>query len=93
MNIDNPYFEGMVSQIYPAVLQLDKANISDTEVSFVDLHLSILDGFVSSKIYNKRNDFEFDIVNFPFLDGDDPVPLLMVFTSLNLFALLRCLVI
>ena len=72
LNIDNPYFEEMVSQIYPAELQLNKANTSDTEAPFLDLHLSILDGFVSSKIYDKRDDFDFDIVNFPFLDGDVP---------------------
>ena len=36
------------------------------------LHLSISNGFVSSKIYHKRDDFDFDIVNFPFLDGDVP---------------------
>ena len=36
----------MVSQIYPAELQLYKANTSDTESLFLDLHLSILDGFV-----------------------------------------------
>ena len=35
----------------------------------MDLHLFILNGFVSSKIYDKRDDFDFDIVNFPFLDG------------------------
>ena len=63
LNIDNPFFEGMVSQIYPAELQLNKANTSDTEALFFDLHLSILDGFVSSKIYDKRDDFDFDIVN------------------------------
>ena len=34
----------------------------------MDLHLSIFNGFVSSKIYDKRDDFDFDIVNFPFLD-------------------------
>ena len=72
MNIDNPYFEGMLSQIYPAELQLNKANTSDTEAPFLDLHLSILDGFVSSKIYDKRDDFDFDIVDFPFLNGDVP---------------------
>ena len=72
LNIDNPYFEGMVSQIYPAELQLNKANTFGTEAPFLDLHLSILDGFVSSKIYDKRDDFDFDIVNFPFLDGDVP---------------------
>ena len=70
LNIDNPYFEGMVNQIYPSELQLNKDNISDTEAPFLDLHLSVANGFVSSKIYDKRNDFDFDIVNFPFLDGD-----------------------
>ena len=55
-----------------AELQLNKANISDTEAPFLDLHLSVANGFVSSKIYDKRDDFDFDIVNFPFLDGDVP---------------------
>ena len=72
LNIDNPYFEGMINQIYPTELQLNKANTSDTEAPFLDLHLSISNGFVSSKIYDKRDDFDFDIVNFPFLDGDVP---------------------
>ena len=38
----------------------------------MDLHLSISDGFVKTKSYDKRNDFDFDILNFPFLDGDVP---------------------
>ena len=70
LNIDNPYFEVMVNRIYPPELQLNKANTSDTETPFLDLHLSISNGFVSSKIYDKRDDFDFDIVNFPLLDGD-----------------------
>ena len=57
LNIDNPYFEGMVSRIYPPELQLNKANTSDTEAPFLDLHFSISNGFVSSKIYDKRDDF------------------------------------
>ena len=72
LNIDNPYFEGMVNQIYAPELQLTKVNTSDTEAPFLDLHLSISYGFVSSKIYDKRDDFDFDIINFPFLDGDVP---------------------
>ena len=66
LNIDNPYFEGMVNQIYPSELQLDKANTSDTEAPFLDLHLSISNGFVSPKIYDKCDDFDSDIVNIPF---------------------------
>ena len=72
LNIDNHYFEGMVNLIYPPELQHNKANTSDTEAPFSDLHLSISNGFVSSKIYDKRDDFYFDIVNFHFLDGDVP---------------------
>ena len=60
----------MVNQIHPPELQLNKANTSDTDAPFLDLHLSISNGFVSSKIYDKRDDFDFDIVNFPFLNGD-----------------------
>ena len=62
----------MVNQIDPPELQLNKANISDTEAPFLDLHLSISNGFVSSKIYDKLDDFDFYIVNFPFLDDDVP---------------------
>ena len=45
LNIDNPYFEGMVNQIYPRLC------------------------FIQN---DKRDDFDFDTVNFPFLDGDVP---------------------
>ena len=65
MNIDNNFFDSMVNRIYPSELQLNKANVSDTEAAFLDLHLSISDGFVKTKIYDKRGDFDFDIVNFP----------------------------
>ena len=91
LNIDNNFFDSMVNRIYPSELQLNKANVSDAEASFLDLHLSISDGFVKTKIYDKRDDFDFDIVNFPFL-----VMFLvrhpMVFIFLNLFDLLEFLV-
>ena len=62
----------MVSQIYPSGLQLNKVNTSYTEAAFTDLHLSISYDLVSTKIYDKRDDFDFEIVNFQFLDGDVP---------------------
>ena len=62
----------MVDRIYPTELQLNRANSSDTEAPFLDLNLCISNGTVSAKIYDKRDDFDFDIVNFPFLDGDVP---------------------
>ena len=43
LNIDITYFDGMVKQIQPSELQLNKANSSDTEAPFLDLHLTISD--------------------------------------------------
>ena len=50
LDIDNPYFQQMVSQINPTELRLNNANSSDTEAPFLDLNLSITNGIVSSKI-------------------------------------------
>ena len=75
LNINNIYFDNMVGQIYPSLpseLQLNKANTSDTKAAFLDLHLSISNDMVSTKIYDKRDDFDFEVVNFPFLDCDVP---------------------
>ena len=70
--IDNIYFKQMFNRIYPAELQLNKTDSSDTEAPFFNLNLSISNGTASTKIYDKRDDFNFAIFNFPFVDGDVP---------------------
>ena len=72
MNINDIYFDNMVSQIYHSELQLSKVNTFDTKAEFLNLHLSISYGIVSTKMYYKRDDFKFEIGNFLFLDGDVP---------------------
>ena len=72
LNINNVYFDNVVSQIYPSELQLNKSNSFDTEAAFLDLHLLISNHIASTKIYDKRDDFDFDIVYFPFLNNDFP---------------------
>ena len=66
----------MVDRIYHKELQLNRANSFDTEallfIYFFYLNLCISNGKVSTKIYEKWDHFDFDIVNFPFLDGDFP---------------------
>ena len=49
LNKNNIYYDKMVRKIYPAVLQLNKANNNDTEASFLDLHLFISYEIVSTK--------------------------------------------
>ena len=89
LNINNVYFDNMVSQICPSELQLNKANASDTEIAFLDLHLSISNDIVSTKIYDKRDDFDFEIVNFSFLVVMFLVLHPMESISLNEFVLLE----
>ena len=64
--MNNVYFDTMEIQIFPSELQLNKANSSDTETAFLNLHLSIFNEIVSSKTYDKRDDFNFEIFDFPF---------------------------
>ena len=58
--------------MYATELQLNKADFSDTEAPFLDLHLSLSNDTVSTKIYDKQDDFDFDMITFLFLDGDVP---------------------
>ena len=57
----------MVSQINLSELQHNKAYTSDIEAAVLDLNLTISSDIVSAKINNTRDDFDFEIVNFPFL--------------------------
>ena len=66
LNINNVYFDTMVSRIYHSELQLNETNTSETVGAFLDLHLSISNDIVSTKIHDKCDDFDFEIVNFPF---------------------------
>ena len=72
LNINNVYFENMVSQIYPSELQLNKANTSDIKSRVFRLAFIHFNDIVCTKIYDKRDDFDFEIVNFPIFDGDVP---------------------
>ena len=62
----------MVSQIYPSGLQLNNANTSDKEAEFLDLHLSISNDIVSTKVYDKLDDFDLKLSISHFINGDVP---------------------
>ena len=71
-NLDNPEFEKHISDIYQTELQLNKANTSDKETSFLDLNIKVIGSDVHTSVYDKSNDFGFPIINFPWLSGDVP---------------------
>ena len=91
LNMNNVYFDNMVSKIYPSELQRNKTNTTDTKAAILDLHLSISNYIVSTKIYDKRDDSDFEIVNNQFLDGNVPrsTSYGVYISKLNSFVLLK----
>ena len=82
----------MVGQIYPTELQLHIANSSDTEPPFLDLDLSTTNDIVLSKIYDKRDDINFEKIIPHFLMLMFLVPLPMVYIFCSLFVLWECVI-
>ena len=67
-----PEFAEHIPDIYPRELQLNKANTSDKVTSFLDLNIKVVGSNIHTSVYDKRDDFGFPLVNFPWLSGDVP---------------------
>ena len=83
LSINNPDFENYLGQMYPAELEIKDTTGSNTSASYLDLLLSIeSDGQLRTSLYDKRDDFNFHITNFPFLSSNIPSsPAYSVFIS------------
>ena len=66
---DNLNFLNIFPNIYPRELQLNKANTSDKESSFLDLNIKVIGRSIHTSVYDKRDNFGFPIINFPRLSG------------------------
>ena len=64
--------EDFKARIYPPELKLTCEDKNNQEVNYLDLHLSIKDASIQYKLYDKRDNFGFSIVNFPDLTGNIP---------------------
>ena len=73
LSINNPDFENYLGQMYPPELEIKDTTESNTSASYLDLLLSIgRDGQLRTSLYDKRDDFNFHITNFPFLSSNIP---------------------
>ena len=73
LSINNPDFENYLGQMYPPELEIKDTTESNTSASYLDLLLSIgRDGQLRTSLYDKRDDFNFHITNFPFLGSNIP---------------------
>ena len=72
--VNNPYITEAVKEIYPPSLDLKEATDNPNGRSYLDLYLfKTENGLLSRRLYDKRDDFNFDIVNYPFLDSNIPI--------------------
>ena len=71
LSINNPEFQNSLGQMYPVELEIEDTTESNTPASYLDLLLSIRrDGQLHTSIYDKLDDFNFHITNFPFLSSN-----------------------
>jgi hypothetical protein len=69
---DNGYLESVLSLIYPTEMVVNKTNISVCKSTFLDLQISIYRGKFLVKLYDKRKEYSFNVISYPFLDGNIP---------------------
>jgi hypothetical protein len=68
LSINNSRFGDFVDRIYPIELEIKNTTDTDRSASYIELHLEIdSEGRLRTKLYDKRDDFNFPIANFPFI--------------------------
>jgi hypothetical protein len=68
LSLNNSRFGDFVDRIYPIELEIKDTTDTDRSASYLDLHIEIdSEGRLRTKHYDKRDDFNFPIVNFPFI--------------------------
>ena len=74
LTLNNSHFEEEITNIYPSELTPKRTSESDTKLSYLDI--SITSSICSSKyvteVYDKRDAFNFNIVNFPYMSSNIP---------------------
>ena len=73
LSLNNSRFGDFDDRIYPIELEIKDTTDTDKSASYLDLHLAIDSvGWIRTKLYDKRDDFNFPIVNFPFICSNIP---------------------
>jgi hypothetical protein len=73
LSVNNSRFGDFVDCLYPIEPEIKDSTDADRSASYLDLHLEIdSEGRLRMKLYDKRDDFNFPIVNFPFVCSNIP---------------------
>ena len=85
---DGQSFDTFYRDIYPEELQLNKENENDDSTNFLDLHIRIEDGVFTTRLFDKRDHFGFNITRLPFKDSN--IPYNMFYSSIAAECLRIC---
>ena len=72
LTLSNPTFEQAIRDIYPSQLELKRTMETDSRLSYLDIEMTIVDRKFTTAVLDKRDGFDFHIVNFPHLDSNIP---------------------
>ena len=72
LTLNNPTFEQEISNIYPQQLELKRTTETDSRLSYLDLEVNISNRRFTTAVFDKRDGFNFHIVNFPHMDSNIP---------------------
>ena len=65
--------ENILQDIYPREMIVNKTNISPCKCNYLDMTISIYRGKFVVKLFDKRKDYQFNVISYPFLDGNVPL--------------------
>ena len=72
LSINNADFENFIGEIYPSELELKNTTVTPDETTYLDTTINIGErNAIQMSIYDKREDFDFEIVNFPCISGQN----------------------
>ena len=69
---DNGLFGRVLSEIYPPEMIVNNTNINPMKCSYLDLLISVQHNKFIYELFDKRNDFDFQVITFPFICGNIP---------------------
>ena len=85
---DGNEFSKAYKEIYPQELELKKENLTEDQATFLDLNLTINNGIINTKLYDKRDTYNFSIVRLPFKSSN--LPSKMFFSTISAEILRIC---
>jgi hypothetical protein len=72
MTINYLFFHNIIEEIYPETLKMERSGSDNKNVNYLDLNISIKENSLDITIYNKTDDFNFDVVSLTFPHSNIP---------------------